>query len=45
MIAPMNIARDSCACCAFNNEYIYVFLGRANMNPRELCDVIEFYDI
>ena len=44
-IAEMNIARDSAACCSFNDKLIYVFSGRTKFKPKEITDVCEVYDI
>jgi hypothetical protein len=44
-MAELNVARDSAACCIFNNKFIYVFSGRIKFSPKEITDVCEFYDI
>jgi acetyl-CoA acetyltransferase len=43
-MAELNVARDSAACCIFNNKFIYVFSGRIKFSPKEITDVCEFYD-
>lgn len=40
-IPNLNVARDTCAACTFDSQWIYVFGGRINFVNRELTNVIE----
>eukprot|EP00347_Sterkiella_histriomuscorum_P000613 403375172 len=40
-ISSLNQARDTCAACLFDNQWIYVFGGRTSTKSRELTGQIE----
>lgn len=40
-IPPLNVARDTCAACIFESQWIYVFGGRVSFKKRELTEIIE----
>ena len=44
-IDPLNIGRDSAACCIFNEKYIYAFSGRIKFDKKEITNTIEKYSI